>query len=136
MTREELRVFLEGWFCGCGNPDDAAARLCDLLTFHPLYENRGEFERLVPDSGIQHLLLYMLDHLGLTEHGGSVMGAWLSDKGKDVLTALERERSDNFEILTEGDICMHGYTFGQDCPECEKLNAGLGPNERSYEPPI
>jgi hypothetical protein len=31
-----------------------------------------------------HLILYVLDQRGLTEHGGSVNGSWLSDRGKQV----------------------------------------------------
>jgi len=124
MTRQQLRVFLEPWFCGCGSPEKAAARLRDLLGLHPLYENREAFEQLVPDSGLEYLLLYTLQYFDLTEHGGSVSGGWLTEKGKDVLVALNRETADDYETLM-AQSCSHGYAVEdelQDCPECSKLN--------------
>jgi hypothetical protein len=101
MTRPELRVFLGGWFCGCGNPEDAAAALLRLLNLHPLSDHRDEFEKWVPDSGLQYLLLYSLDRYELTEHGGTVGGAWLTSKGEAVRDALAREEGDGFAALTE-----------------------------------
>lgn len=130
MTRQELRVFLQGWFCGCGSPEKAVARLRDLLALHPLHSNRPAFDALVPDDGFQYLLLYTLDHLELTEHGGTVGGGWLTAKGQAVLEALNREQADGFEALTAS-ACIHGYAVGisdgdpdelEDCPECSKLN--------------
>lgn len=124
MTLQELRVFLQEWFCGCGAPESAAERLRDLLAMHPLYENRERLKVLVPDDGLEYLLLYMLDHFDLTEHGGSVGGAWLSEKGKAVLEALNR---DPLDVIC-AQSCMHGYAVEtvelNDCPECGKLNAG------------
>lgn len=37
--------------------------------------------------GLSCWWLYWIDHIGLTEHGGSVPG-WLTDKGKEVLKAM------------------------------------------------
>jgi hypothetical protein len=125
MTREELRVFLQGWFCGCGNPDDAAKTLHDVLAAH-VARDRDTLTALLPDVGVRHLLLYTLDHFGLTEHGSSVEGAWLTDKGTRVFEALVREAPDNFETLTEGDVCIHGYSFDVGCVECDALNAPAG----------
>jgi hypothetical protein len=118
MTRQELRAFLSAWFCGCGNPETAAARLRDLLALHPLFDHRPEFEQLVPDDGIQHLLLYTLDHFDLTEHGGTVGGGWLTPKGQAVLEALNVEAADEYKALTV-QACIHGYAIdGEECPEC------------------
>lgn len=125
MTRQELRVFLQDWFCGCGQPAQALSSLRELLALHPLYDHRAEFERLIPDEGLQYLMLYTLDHFDLSEHGGSVGGAWLTDKGRAVLEALEREMPDDFEALS-GSCCCHGYSIDDDeilnCPECGALN--------------
>jgi hypothetical protein len=118
MTRQELRVFLQDWFCGCGAPEDAAETLRQLLALHPLHSNREAFDARVPDDGLQYLLLYTLSHFDLTEHGGSVGGAWLSDKGKSVLAGLEHEKAaDNYETLFETS-CAHGVSIEEDCVEC------------------
>lgn len=125
MTLQELRVFLQLWFCGCGQPEAAAERLRDLLALHPLYEHRDAFKVLVPDDGLEHLLLYTLEYFDLTEHGGSVGGGWLTDKGKAVLGALNR---DTFEVIC-AQSCIHGYAVEtvelDDCPECGTLHAGV-----------
>ena len=107
MTREELRVVLS-WFCGCGAPEAASRALLELLELHPLYEHQEAFQIRFPDDGVQYLLLYLLDHLDLTEHGGNVGGGWLSPKGFAVRDALRREVTDDFEVL-QGPSCIHGY---------------------------
>lgn len=121
MTLQELRVILQEWFCGCGHPEVAAERLRDLLALHPLYEHRAELNALIPDEGIQYLVLYMLDRLELSEHGSSVGGAWLTDKGRAVLDAMNRESAAGFGVIVES-VCIHGYSIENDqehCPECQ-----------------
>lgn len=123
MTRQDLSVFLQDWFCGCGNPRDAAAALLRLLRLHPAYDHTEELEALIPDNGIRHLLLYHLDQLGLTEHGGNIGGAWLTDKGEAVQDALSREEVDGFVALLQL-RCVHG--FSDDEPhDCAGTSTGL-----------
>jgi hypothetical protein len=131
MTRQELSVFLHSWSCGCGSTEDAWERLRQILALHPLHKNRPAFKALIPDDGLQTLVLYFLAHLGLTEHGGSVGGGWLSEKGEAVLAALTVEANlDGFAALTEN-RCGHGYAVETDelldCPECGPLNRKLKP---------
>lgn len=127
MNRHELRIFLKDWFCGCGSPDMACDALRNLLEMHsiPYEQRKREIAELIPNEGIQYLIFYALDHFDLTEHGGTVDGAWLSDKGKAVLAALNRERFDNYDSLNEN-CCAHGYSIETDelneCIECAKLN--------------
>jgi hypothetical protein len=132
MTRRELRVFLQDWFCGCGSPNYAADTLRIILTLHPLHSNREAFEVLVPHEGIEYLLLYVIDNFGLTEHGTNIRYGWLTDKGRSVLAALEREKADDYEKLF-ADACIHGYAIGDpierpeiiDCQECAALNTHI-----------
>lgn len=109
MTREELRVALDV-FCGCGRPEDAASALLRLLRLHPLYDHHDEFEEWMPDSGISYLILYWLCDQGLTEHGGSVLGGWLTEKGEAIRDALAREETDQFKALFEPH-CIHGFAL-------------------------
>jgi hypothetical protein len=106
MSRQELSRFLD-WYCGCGAPWEAAAALLRLLRLHPLYEHRTEFDAWIRDDGVQYWLLYHLDHLGLTEHGTNVNGAWLTKKGEQVRDALGA--IDDLETWLSGTFCSHGY---------------------------
>jgi hypothetical protein len=119
VTTPELRVFFQSWFCGCGAPDDAADALRRLLLWHERRDDVEELYVLLPDTGMQYLLLYTLDRYELTEHGGSVIGAWLTDKGKAILAALVREKElDNYESLFVTS-CVHGIAIGERCDECQ-----------------
>jgi hypothetical protein len=110
-------VQLDKWFCGCGSPDDAAAALLRLLRLHPLYDHHAELDGWIDDSGVQYLLLYQLDALELTEHGGTVGGGWLSDAGVAVRDALAREEADGFEALM-GSWCIHGFDVEDESHDC------------------
>jgi len=131
MTRPELRVALD-WFCGCGNPEDAAKTLLDILDMHPLYQGREKFEKLVPDDGLQYVLLYALDHItekrpareGWFEHGRGIGGQWLTPEGERVRDALRREyelgpdEHDDYFMALFSEHCVHGYDFDDQSHDC------------------
>lgn len=108
MTRAELRLFFEGWFCGCGCPASAAELVRDLLVaFDRSGCEREEWAAkwqqaldLLPDDRVRYLVLYTLDSRGLLEHGTSVDGSWLTDEGHRVLAAL---RSHDLDALFDDD---------------------------------
>lgn len=92
-------------WCGCGNPDEALGFLRDVLKLLKVrsHESRegldtwaqrtAELNKLL--AAEDHYLLglsymYLLDSLGLTEHGGNVCGCWLDEKGYELLDLLER----------------------------------------------
>lgn len=110
LSIQDLRVFLQEWFCGCGSPDDAAATLMRILRAQ--HDSQyGPLQALAPDDGIYYLTLYSLDHFRLIEHGSSIAYAWLTDKGKAVLGALEREHAaDGLESATDP-CCIHGWSM-------------------------
>lgn len=133
MTRIELRVFLDSFFCGCGMPNAACGALLRFLSLHERSDDswerqRKERDQWIPDDGLQMLVLYLIDSLGLLEHGGSVGGSWLTDKGAAVLARLREEQADDFEALL-ADHCVHGYGVEDDiangthdCAAFEKTN--------------
>lgn len=94
--------------CGCGKPSDTMRYVISILQAIRdrsdsgwIYMSGMAFHRafhlpVTADGYVDHLagyfLLYMLDHLGLTEHGGNVMACWLTEKGHraiDLYTQLE-----------------------------------------------
>jgi hypothetical protein len=101
-------LIAEGLFewCGCGQPwaalDYVRLRLEDIAEegpehvrelnspeWHAFWEKRSERRtKLFPLPGSDYFFWYWADDLGLTEHGGGVGGAWMTDYGREVLGLL------------------------------------------------
>lgn len=47
------------------------------------------FFKIVDDQTLEYLVLYVLNDKGLTEHGTSIGGCWITDKGKTALMLCE-----------------------------------------------
>ena len=96
-------------FCECGRPEDVLGLLHRGLR---CLADRGAAEAMIPthrgwgtaeDKAAQALELavlpvddvgsllvrYVLDAMGLTEHGGSVFGCWLSEEGASLLAFMD-----------------------------------------------
>lgn len=67
-------------FCQCGSPSTALS--------HVLAEMRSLKTTKCPDKS-STFFLYWADREGLTEHGSSIYGSWLSEKGEGFLKLLE-----------------------------------------------
>jgi hypothetical protein len=89
-------------FCGCGMPEEALKWLRGCLAdiehrtevewkqSPPVYQGRI-YARMEPlPRGVEYLLWYWMDKLELIEHGGSVGGSWLTERGKHLLRRLEK----------------------------------------------
>lgn len=71
--------------CGCGEPDLAWQWILDFLKRKNDKEGNWYW---APDSGGDLIAIYLMDHLGLTEHGTSVNGGWLTSEGEKALAFL------------------------------------------------
>lgn len=71
--------------CGCGRPEEAYEAVHKMLKMFKNYDrntiNLDEPHRL--------FMAYTLDNLEFLEHGSSIYAAWLTDKGNDLLAALD-----------------------------------------------
>lgn len=124
MNRQELRAALDGFWCKCGEPEEAAAALYKLLGLFPLHSNNGVLKLqdwLGGDSGMFYLLLGLIEDKGLIEHGGSISGSWLTLLGEQIRDALAREEADEFEKVCEP-CCIHGFSIDN---EMEKHKCGV-----------
>lgn len=92
MTLGEIHdwLFCDLGFCGCGDPEAALEFLRDTLNLlNKEFDERWDgMQKRFPDGPMSWTYLYMLDDKGLTEHGSNIRGCWLTDKGKDILSAL------------------------------------------------
>jgi hypothetical protein len=108
MTREELSdwAFTQFIICGCGEPECVLEKLRDLLKYYSMeWEDRkrqrellsnliGSDEYGCPQTTDGWMWVYLLCRLDLTEHGGNVIGSWLTGKGEQILAALEEHGCD------------------------------------------
>lgn len=84
-------------FCGCGLPEETLKAVHSYLSALDWgwqdWEER--FPKLQSHSGLSkdfwNFIAYFCDSKELTEHGGSVGGAWLSDRGRDWLRIMNEE---------------------------------------------
>lgn len=87
-------IKLHTYFCGCDNPEMAWKWVHDyLLTKLAEPHLRSWYFA----TGSDLIAGYLLDHLGYTEHGGSIGGAWITDLGKELVKFLSDEGCDWFE---------------------------------------
>ena len=107
-NKEELqKYFFNNFVCGCGNPEEIAKLIRNILQLrklkHDQYweEKDREKQKLIIEEEInltkelfkdadvfELLVLYLLDNKGLTEHGGSVYTSHLTEEGRDLLDSL------------------------------------------------
>jgi hypothetical protein len=119
-------VFRDLHMCGCGNPEAAVKLVHDLLVLHDL--KRLDVERvaaLVGTGGAVHLVFGQLDDAGLTEHGSSYWGGWLTQKGRWVLDVISRlGGADISEVAQE--LCLGLPHYGSDCTDACWVLGGSG----------
>ncbi len=88
-------------FCGCGDPESTRLWLLKVLRAidaeNRTYQSIAAAMGLDPDGDARYFILYTLDAMGLTEHGGSVNGCWLTDEGKQMIKNLESEKLEGSE---------------------------------------
>jgi hypothetical protein len=82
-------------FCGCGDREAAFDIIYKVLDYCRKWTNEGIYiDWLVKNvfngnEGAAYFVLYSLDKIGLTEHGSSIHGSWLTEKGQCLISDLE-----------------------------------------------
>lgn len=70
--------------CGCGDPESTMRHYHRTLAACEV-DRWGELDR---ESDLDQLLLYVLDHFLLIEHGTTVWYSWRTELGNEVLAAM------------------------------------------------
>ena len=83
---------LQSMFCGCGDPDAAWGEvLKELERLVAVHKQGFDKQEAEPErSGLWYILAYLLDFVGLTEHGSTIHYAWLTDEGTAALEFLQK----------------------------------------------
>ena len=88
-------------FCGCGMPEEARKLMLDVLLSISTRSASGWTVDTVKDElfkdqdRLHYFFMYVLDAMGLTEHGGSVGGSWTTTKGEQFLQLLQKEKHED-----------------------------------------
>lgn len=101
-------IFDDLRFCGCGRPEDRLDLIVEMLRACPWYDGAWEgFSERLTSAGFE-FIADQLTAAELTEHGSSVGGSWLTDKGRRFLSVVN---AFDFDADT-------GYSCS-DCPPAE-----------------
>jgi len=87
---QEVQYFCKLNLCGCGNPDEVHALLIQCAKHFgngPFALRVDGIVNLVKENPevVAQFIAHFLDSKGLTEHGGSVYGSWLTEDGYDFI---------------------------------------------------
>lgn len=84
-------------FCGCGDPEEILEVIYTLWKNDDYKKRENMFGKL--SYGVYTFIFNVLDNLEYMEHGSSIGGAWLTEKGKMVYTSLDKFfNTDKFEL--------------------------------------
>lgn len=132
MNERELKKFeeLELGFCDCADPEGALQFLRDVLRIIADRSSHKESwdvatkrleEKLALSLPQYEFLglsyLYYIDSAGLLAHGSNIYGSWLSEKGKEVLQALETV---DIEAMMEEPYDYQNEDLSA-CPHCHRV---------------
>lgn len=88
----DLWVWRQPWMCGCWMPEETIATVTRVLEWagggsprEPIWESLGNG----PFQFIANVLSSGKPGMELMEHGGSVGGSWLTERGKRALPLLK-----------------------------------------------
>lgn len=96
--------------CGCGSFDDRMNFLRESLRDFPLYQSPEKWGKYIEPP--YEWFLCLLDGAELIEHGGSLRGSWLAEKGRRLKAVLENEAI--FQRFLDDDGGP-GYCMCDDC---------------------
>ncbi len=107
-------------FCGCGVQGGVIGIFRDAMQImhhrSAAIDDEGAwmagYEKLKnllggDDNPFYYLVMYTLDAHDLTEHGGSVGGSWLSDKGRALLAGMANKTNDELDKMLQHDEFEH-----------------------------
>ena len=84
-------------FCGCGEPGRVVKCMREYLNAVAIddFDDRGDRISDMLHDDAYLIMAYICDQHGLTDHGTSILGAWITRKGEEWLDLLNKEDSIN-----------------------------------------
>lgn len=76
-------------YCACGSPEKIVELMASFLTLARVSDSGMHHTQIVDNEPLDLMLAYWADRRRLTEHGGSVYGAWVTTAGFRWLELVE-----------------------------------------------
>lgn len=89
---EKVKLVDELSICGCGNP-----KMVYRLIHVVLKEIHESSVRVDDYVGYYDYMIYQLNEQGFLEHGSSIYGSWITEKGKKLIEALDEMAKYEYE---------------------------------------
>lgn len=116
----DFYMYEELHLCGCGNPEDTYETIRRYLNIRDDnfkisdMDYQDVIDRYKTDLGIDkqndmqygllQFMMYVLDDKGFTEHGSSIGGCYLTDKGERLLTVLNEWYKANIDCYETSEV--------------------------------
>lgn len=90
-SEQEAVYFSQFGLCGCGRPNSVHKFLISCLEAtnddYPNILDANKIQSIIENNPdiVSEFVLHYLDSVSVVEHGGSVFGCWLTERGKQVL---------------------------------------------------
>lgn len=89
---EKVKLIDELGICGCGNPK-MVYRLIHVV-MKEIHESSVRVDDYV---GHYDYMIYQLNEQGFLEHGSSIYGSWVTEKGEKLIEALDEMAKYDYE---------------------------------------
>ena len=89
---EKVKLIDELGICGCGNPEMVYRLIHAVLK--EILESRV---RTDDEVGYYDYIIYQLNEQGFLEHGSSIYGSWVTERGKKLIEALDEMAKYDYE---------------------------------------
>lgn len=108
LSNDDLDLLLDVPVCGCGRPDLAwavyRAVLADAVAASDGVWSTDRMAAANGDETLFYVVAGVLDSIEATEHGGSIGGAWATEKGRRLLAILDRFAESDYEATPCGGV--------------------------------
>ena len=88
---EKVKLVDELGICGCGCPSSVYA------TIHEVVKDINFAGPRTDQSDYCNYMIYQLNEQGFLEHGSSIFGSWVTEKGKKLIEALDEMAKYDYE---------------------------------------
>ena len=89
---EKVKLIDELGICGCGSPE-MVYRLVHVVLKEILEPRVWTVDRV----GYYSYMIYQLNEQGFLEHGSSIYGSWVTERGKKLIEALDEMAKYDYE---------------------------------------